>query len=99
MLKAQATKNCLTVAKDTWIKRREVDTMKVKDIIGKTVDNYMKIVVEVFDPDTNLIKERYPIEPHRANFTNIPEDVWETEVGMIILHFDSLVISVWERRA
>lgn len=72
--------------------------MKVKDILSKTVDNYMKIVVEVFDPDTNLIKERYTIEPHHANFTNIPEDVLETEVGMIIVHFDSLVISVWERR-
>lgn len=72
--------------------------MRVKDILSKTVDNYMKIVVEVFDPDTNLIKTRYTIEPHRVIFTNIPEDVLETEVGMIIVHFDSLVISVWERR-
>lgn len=73
--------------------------MKVGDIISKTVDNYMKIVVEVFDRDTNLIKTRYTIKPHSVNFTNIPEDVLETEVGMIIVHFDSLVISVWERRA
>lgn len=70
--------------------------MKVKDIISRTVDNYIKIVVEVFDNNTHLIKERYYIQPHATNFTNIPEKVWETEVGMIVLHFDSLVISVNE---
>lgn len=70
--------------------------MKVKDIISRIVDNYYKIVVEVFDGETDLIKERYFIEPHSDG--NIPEDVLNTEVEMIVVHFDSLVISVAERK-
>ena len=68
--------------------------MKVKDILSKIVDNYYKIVVEAFDSETNLIKQRYYIMPHSADRSNIPPDVMENEVGMIIPHFDSLVISV-----
>ena len=68
--------------------------MKVKDIISNMVDNYLKVVIEVFDHNTNLIKDRYYIEPHSVDFTNIPHRVWNTEVGMIVLYYDSLVISV-----
>ena len=67
--------------------------MKVKDILSKIINNYYKIVVEVFDSETNLIKQRYYIKPHSADRSNIPPDVMEKEVGMIIPHFDSLVIS------
>lgn len=70
--------------------------MKVKDIISHIVDNYLKIVVEVFDSKTHLIKERYSIPPHANAFGGIPEDVWEMEVGMLVVHFDCLVISVME---
>ena len=70
--------------------------MKVKDIISKMVDNYYPVVVEVFDRNTHLIKVRYKIEPHSGDFTNIPEDVWDTEVDMVIPYFDSLAICVWE---
>lgn len=72
--------------------------MKVKDIIPRMVDNYYKVIVEVFDSETDLIKERYTIKPHSCDFTNIPEEVWESEVGMIVVHFDSLVIAVEERK-
>lgn len=72
--------------------------MKVKDIISRIVDNYYKIVIETFDSETNLIKDRYVIKPHSFDFTNIPEDVLDTEVGMIVVHFDSLVIAVEERK-
>lgn len=68
--------------------------MKVKDVMSKIVDNYYKIVIEVFDGKTNLIKERYYIHPHSVDYSNIPQDVWEKEVGMIIPYFDSLAISV-----
>lgn len=71
--------------------------MKVKDVISKIVDNYYPVVVEVFDRNTHLIKVKYTIKPHAVDFTNIPEDVWDTEVGMVIPFFDSLVISVLER--
>lgn len=70
--------------------------MKVKDILSKIVDNYYKIVVEVFDSGTNLIKQRYYIQPHSTDRSNIPPDVMEKEVGMIIPHLDSLVIAVNE---
>ena len=73
--------------------------MKVRDIISKMVDNYYKVIIEVFDHETNLIKERFTIKPHATNFTHIPEKVWETEVGMIVVHFDSLVIAVSDERS
>lgn len=72
--------------------------MKLKDIISRIVDNYYKIVVETFDSETNLIKDRYIIKPHSCDSNNIPEDVLDTEVGMIVVHFDSLVIAVEERK-
>ncbi len=68
--------------------------MKVKDFISKIVDNYHKIVIEEFDSSTHLIKARYIINPHEIDFTFIPEDIWEMEVGMVVLYCDSLVISV-----
>lgn len=68
--------------------------MKVKNILSRIVDNYYKIVIEVFDSESNMIKVRYYIEPHATNHFNIPADVKEKEVGMIIPHFDSLVIAV-----
>ena len=73
--------------------------MKVKDILSKTIDNYMKIVVDVFNPYTLRIKKRHIVEPHSSYFGKIPEDVLETEVEMIVLYLDRLVISVPERRA
>ena len=63
--------------------------MKVKDIISRIVDNYYKIVIETFDSETNLIKDRYVIKPHSFDFL-------DTEVGIIVVHFDSLVIAVEE---
>lgn len=66
--------------------------MKVKDILSKIVDNYYKIVVEVFDSETNLIKERYYIQPHSVDRLIPHKDMMEKEVEMIILHLDSLVI-------
>lgn len=68
--------------------------MKVKDILSKIVDNYYKIVVEVFDSETNLIKQRYYIQPHSVDRLIPHKDVMEKEVEMIIPHLDSLVISV-----
>ena len=68
--------------------------MKVKDIISHMVDNYYKVVVEAFDSDTHLIKERFIIKPHAADYSNIPENIWNSEVEMIVVHYDSLVIDV-----
>ena len=70
--------------------------MKVKDILSHIVDNYYKIVVEVFDNNTHLIKCRYFIKPHSTHSTDIPDNVLDKEIGMIVVHFDSLVISVEE---
>lgn len=68
--------------------------MKVEDFISKMVDNYLRIVVEVFDHNTHLIKDRFKIAPHATNYTNIPDSVWQSEIGMIIVHHDSVILSV-----
>lgn len=71
--------------------------MKVKDILSKIIDNYYQIVIEVFDNETNLIKNRYFIEPHKADASKIPDSVMEMEVGMIIPYYDRLSICVKEK--
>ena len=68
--------------------------MKVKDILTKTVDNYYKIVIEIFDRETDLIINRYYIQPHSCDFTNIPESVANMKVEMIIPFYDRLSICV-----
>lgn len=70
--------------------------MKVKDIFRAMVDNYLKVVVEVFDSETHLIKQRYKIKPHSSDYYIIPEDVWNKEVGMVVVHFDSFMIAVMD---
>ena len=67
--------------------------MKVEEVVHKIADNYYKIVIEVFDRETNLIKERHFIEPH-GTWDKIPKDILEMEIGMITLYYDRLSIAV-----
>lgn len=69
--------------------------MTVRDVLAKMVDNYMDIVVEVFSDVTHLIKERYFIEPHKL--PDIPDEVLDTKVEAMVLHYSRLCISVWEK--
>ena len=68
--------------------------MKVKNVLRCIVDSYRKITVEVFDPTTRLIKQRYTIPPHFINHTDIPEDVLESEVNQMVNYYDGLAIIV-----
>lgn len=68
--------------------------MKIKNILSKIVDNYYKIAIEIFDRETGLIINRYYIRPHSCDFTNIPEDVANMDVEMIIPYYDNLSICV-----
>lgn len=68
--------------------------MKVKDVMSKIVDNFHPITIEVFDRSTQLIEKRYKIEAHKTIFDNIPDDVKELEIEMIIPYYDSLSICV-----
>ena len=68
--------------------------MKLKDVISKIVDNYYPITIEVFDRNTQLIEKRYKIEAHKTIFDNIPDDVKELAVEMIVPYYDSLSICV-----
>lgn len=68
--------------------------MKVKDVLTKIVDNYYNIIIEVFDGKPGLIINRYYIRPHSCDFTNIPEDVANMDVEMIIPYYDNLSICV-----
>ena len=69
--------------------------MTVRDVLAKMVDNYMDIVVEVFSKVSNLAKERYFIEPHKL--PDIPDEVLDTKVEAMVLHYSRLCISVWEK--
>lgn len=70
--------------------------MKVNDIVSKILDNYYKIIIEVFDSETNLIKDRFTIKPHSPGHGDLPKDVLGMKVEAIIVHFDSLVICAEE---
>lgn len=69
--------------------------MTVRDVLAKMVDNYMDIVVEVFSKVSHLAKERYFIEPHKL--PDIPDEVLDTKVEAMVLHYSRLCISVLEK--
>lgn len=70
--------------------------MTVKEFISMMLDNYRDIVVEVFDRETSLVKKKYRIEPHKCNnySVDIPEEVKKLKIGAMVLHYDSLVVTV-----
>lgn len=69
--------------------------MTVRDILTKMVDSYMDIIVEVFSDVTHLIKEKYYIKPH--TLPDIPDEIMDTKVEMMVLQYTRLCISVCEK--
>lgn len=75
--------------------------MTVKDIVCKIADNYYPIVIEVFDPETHLIKTRHKIKPHNTSDlvnTIQNESLMKMEVEMIVPFLDNLSICVKEKK-
>jgi hypothetical protein len=67
--------------------------MKVCDLISKIVDNYVEIVIEEFK-GKDRTGRRWNITPHSTDYRNIPEDVWNAEVSMIVPYYTSISIVI-----
>lgn len=67
--------------------------MKVCDLISKIPDSYMEISINFYDHITHK-RERYIIERHFVDYNNIPNNVWESEIDMIVPFYDKISIEV-----
>lgn len=67
--------------------------MKVCDLISKMVDNYIEIAINEYKGSEHTGR-RFIIEKHSNDYTNIPEDVWNAEVRMIVPYYDRISIEV-----
>lgn len=62
--------------------------MKVCDLISKIVDSYVDIAINEYKG------RRYIIEKHAKNYRNIPKDVWNAEVSMIVPYYDRINVEI-----
>lgn len=67
--------------------------MLVKDLIFKIVDSYQKIVINEYEGFKHTGR-RWIIEPHSVDFTNIPKDIWNTEIREIIPYYDKISVEI-----
>lgn len=67
--------------------------MLVKDLISKIVDSYQKIVINEYEGFKHTGR-RWIIEPHSIDFTNIPKDIWNTEIREIVPYYDRISIEI-----
>ena len=49
----------------------------------KLLNKYSAIKIEVFDRETNLIKQRYEFKPNEFQSGKLPEDIWGKEIGLV----------------
>lgn len=67
--------------------------MKVKDLISKMIDNYMRISISVYKRN-EFTGERYIVGPHATDDRNIPGNIWNKEIRAMVLYYDRLSIEV-----
>ena len=60
--------------------------MKVKDLMSKMLDNYMRISISVYKRN-EFTGEGYIVDPHATDYNNI-------EIKDMVLYYDRLVIAV-----
>lgn len=70
--------------------------MKVCDLINKIVDSYVDIAINEYKGNEHTGR-RYIIEKHSKNYKNIPEDIWNAEVSMIVPYYDRISIEIEAR--
>ena len=70
--------------------------MKLCDLISKIVDSYVDIAINEYK-GTEHTGRRYIIEKHAKNYRNIPEDVWNAEVSMIVPYYDRISVEIEAR--
>lgn len=67
--------------------------MLVKDLISKIADSYQEIVINEYKGNEHTGR-RWIIEPHSIDFTNIPKDIWNTEIKEIVPYYDRISIEI-----
>lgn len=67
----------------------------VGDLLSKIADNYLEIRINEERDGTNVRSWRIP--PHGKHLVEIPDDVLEAKVSMIVLYFDGMSIEIEEK--
>lgn len=67
--------------------------MKVCELITKIVDSYVDIAINEYKENEHTGR-RYIIEKRSKDYRNIPKDIWNAEVSMIIPYYDRISIEV-----
>ena len=67
--------------------------MTVGELLCKMVDSYVDIAVNEYK-GAEYTGRRWIIPRHSVNYRDIPEDVWETEVSMIIPYWSHISIEI-----
>ena len=67
--------------------------MLVKDLFSKITDSYQEIAINEYEGSEHTGR-RWIIKPHSTDFTNIPEDIWNTEISMIVPYYNRISIEV-----
>lgn len=67
--------------------------MKVCELISKIVDSYIDIVINEYKGIEHTGR-RYIIKKHSKDYRNIPKDIWNTEVSMIIPYYDRISVEI-----
>lgn len=67
--------------------------MKVCDLICKMLDHYVDIAINEYK-GLDHTGRRYIIEKHSNDYTNVPDDIWNAEVDMIVPYYDRISIEV-----
>lgn len=67
--------------------------MLVKDFISKIIDSYQKITISEYSK-LQLTGRKWTIDPHATDYTNIPEDIWNTEIDMIGIYYSGISICI-----
>lgn len=70
--------------------------MLVRDLISKIIDSYQKITISEYSK-IQPTGRKWIIESHVTDYTNIPEEIWNTEIDVIGVYCSGISICVQKK--
>ena len=67
--------------------------MKVKDLISRIFNRNVEIAVNEYNGDEHTGR-RWIIPPRSNDCTHIPDDVWNSDVSMIVPYYERISIEI-----
>lgn len=67
--------------------------MKVRDLLDKMFDSYVEIAINEYK-EGEYTGRRWIIPVHSKDYTDIPEDVLDSDVSGIVAYYDRISIEI-----